>query len=276
MIPPYKMRPIEKISINSPCEEDWSKMTPQNDGRFCDTCAKCVVDFTQKTNEEVIEYFKQTASNASVCGRFSDTQLHVINSQLSTEKPPKKTIWTKPRQWLAASISALFLGGSVNITNAQSNKTEVITHKPTISNSSTNHLKIVKGYVFDEKTREALIGTSIIIKGTNIGVTVTESNGYFELTIPQNLQNGDLVVSYITYKDLELPLTESSFKYPLQLFLENDENKLDEVKIVASKPVINRDIAGRVTAGAVVVIEKKPSFFTRVWRGIKGIFRRKR
>lgn len=65
--------PIQ-ISIPQPCHEDWNKMTPQEQGRFCDSCQKCVVDFTGFTDEELYQYFMKH-NGEKVCGRFQNWQL---------------------------------------------------------------------------------------------------------------------------------------------------------------------------------------------------------
>lgn len=68
--------PIQ-ISIPQPCHEDWNKMTPQEQGRFCDSCQKCVVDFTGFTDKELHQYFIKH-SGEKVCGRFQNWQLQRI------------------------------------------------------------------------------------------------------------------------------------------------------------------------------------------------------
>lgn len=65
--------PIQ-ISIPQPCSEDWNKMTPQERGRFCDSCQKCVVDFTGFTDEQLYKYFAEHRGE-KVCGKFQNWQL---------------------------------------------------------------------------------------------------------------------------------------------------------------------------------------------------------
>ena len=48
-----------KISIPEPCNEDWNKMTPYENGRFCMNCSKTVIDFTAMLPEEIQHYFIQ-------------------------------------------------------------------------------------------------------------------------------------------------------------------------------------------------------------------------
>lgn len=64
-----------KPYIPEPCHEDWNAMTPKERGRFCDACAKVVVDFTTMSDEEIINYLQQY-SKQKTCGHFKNEQLH--------------------------------------------------------------------------------------------------------------------------------------------------------------------------------------------------------
>ena len=56
------------LTIGSPCEEDWNKMTPNQEGRHCDVCDKTVVDLTQKTQPEMVAIFE--SKGGDMCGRM--------------------------------------------------------------------------------------------------------------------------------------------------------------------------------------------------------------
>lgn len=71
-----------KISIPTPCHEDWDKMTPDHTGRFCGSCAKSVVDFTNMSDDEVKNFFLNKKQDEKICGRFKQTQLHRIVIEL--------------------------------------------------------------------------------------------------------------------------------------------------------------------------------------------------
>ncbi|WP_343587961.1 hypothetical protein [Flavobacterium sp.] len=70
-----------KISIPEPCSEDWNKMMPNENGRFCMSCSKTVVDFTSMLPEEIQHYFIQN-QNQKICGRFRKSQLETITIQI--------------------------------------------------------------------------------------------------------------------------------------------------------------------------------------------------
>lgn len=61
------------FSVPEPCNEDWNGMSPQGNGRYCGSCQKVVVDFTSKTNEEILEHIKANAGKT--CGTFKSSQL---------------------------------------------------------------------------------------------------------------------------------------------------------------------------------------------------------
>lgn len=50
------------ISIPEPCHENWNTMTKNEKGKFCNSCATTVVDFTVMNKLEIQNYFKQTTT----------------------------------------------------------------------------------------------------------------------------------------------------------------------------------------------------------------------
>lgn len=70
-----------KITIPKPCHENWDKMTPNENGRFCMSCSKTVIYFTTMLPEEIQQFFIQN-KNQKVCGRFKNSQLETITIQI--------------------------------------------------------------------------------------------------------------------------------------------------------------------------------------------------
>lgn len=64
-----------KVSINTPCHENWDAMEPNEKGAFCLSCQKSVVDFSNKTTNEIKSFFRSIADTQKVCGRFKEEQL---------------------------------------------------------------------------------------------------------------------------------------------------------------------------------------------------------
>ncbi len=71
-----------KITIPEPCHENWDKMTPNENGRFCLSCSKTVVDFTSMLPDKIQQYF---VSHKNVCGRLKNEQLGEINIQIPSQ-----------------------------------------------------------------------------------------------------------------------------------------------------------------------------------------------
>ncbi len=91
------------VSIRKPCTEDWNKMTAAEQGRNCAVCCKTVVDFTNKTDSQVVDYLKANSAQR-VCGRFKSGQVNV------PQRPPV----SRYRLFVAA---ALFVFGGFLFTS---------------------------------------------------------------------------------------------------------------------------------------------------------------
>lgn len=63
-----------KITIPTPCHENWDNMTTDEKGKFCSVCYKTVHDFTDFSEEELIN---RLDSDINICGRFREDQLGV-------------------------------------------------------------------------------------------------------------------------------------------------------------------------------------------------------
>lgn len=71
------------LRLEEPCHENWDNMTPDEQGRFCGSCQKSVIDFTHLTDNEIL---KMIASNPQgFCGQFRESQLNrkVIETKLN-------------------------------------------------------------------------------------------------------------------------------------------------------------------------------------------------
>ena len=69
------MKNTFKLEIASPCSENFDKMTPNNFGSFCDSCAKTVIDFSQKSNFEIGKTIFETKDKSNICARMKVSQL---------------------------------------------------------------------------------------------------------------------------------------------------------------------------------------------------------
>jgi len=87
------------LTINEPCGQNWDSMDPLAGGRFCGSCQKKVVDFSEMSDAAVLSYLK--TSTGPVCGRFYS---HQVNRPLVV--PRQRTTLVK---WMHALLPALIL-----------------------------------------------------------------------------------------------------------------------------------------------------------------------
>jgi hypothetical protein len=78
-----------QIHISQPCHENWHNMTPNEQGRFCGSCQKTVVDFSAMSDKELLAYIANV-SGYTACGRFSNDQL---NRTIKTAENKRQFSW---------------------------------------------------------------------------------------------------------------------------------------------------------------------------------------
>lgn len=70
---------MKNIHIPEPCHENWADFTPTQKGAFCGSCQIDVVDFSNKTPDQVKAILKENAGK-HMCGRFRKSQLDDLNA----------------------------------------------------------------------------------------------------------------------------------------------------------------------------------------------------
>ncbi len=73
---------MKNISIPEPCSENWNEMTPTEKGAFCQKCALEVIDFTNKSSDEIRQVLAQNIGNHA-CMRIKNTQIDELNEDFS-------------------------------------------------------------------------------------------------------------------------------------------------------------------------------------------------
>ena len=202
------------VQINKPCHENWDKMTPEDQGRFCANCNKSVIDFSLMTDNQILSHLNK--SNTNLCGRFHSEQL--LRPLVETQLEPKKN-W---RYWLA-SISALFL--LTNKSTAQLVKgnndpiNTSVTPKDSLRVTMGEVIKpfgthwLLKGTIMDTSGKP-LSGAYISVKGLAF-VTTSDSLGNFALKLNNSSDTFSIVVSHIGYERKELFINNTNPKEQL-------------------------------------------------------------
>ncbi|MCW3071469.1 MAG: energy transducer TonB [Bacteroidetes bacterium] len=89
----FSARPAS-FGIPNPCHESWDAMTAQENGRYCGSCRKVVIDFTQMTEQQIIDHLAANTGK-KMCGTFRRSQL---------QPPPEKHRNNKVIRFLAAVL----------------------------------------------------------------------------------------------------------------------------------------------------------------------------
>ena len=234
------------LNIPEPCQENWQNMTPQEQGRFCGSCQKIVVDFSVMTDKEVLAYFSKASQH--VCGRFSNDQL---NKELIPTPAKKRITWAYVWNVLLASVL-------VTKTYAQG-KPQLKTLHRTITNEErmlSGFVRVdpveavipvkLKGVVLDAQTNQPVIGASIKIKGTQNG-TSADASGNFQL--PFEKKNAlKLEFSAIGYEPQTMLLDKIANWENVQILLKPAAAALQEVTVVGYGTTKGRIVMGGATS----------------------------
>lgn len=133
----------------------------------------------------------------------------------------------------------LFLGLSVAVCLPMS-----ITAHASDANRSVQSIaqaKVIKGTITDE-TNEALIGASILVKGTTIG-TISDINGAYTIELPAG--SNTLEISYIGYKTQLVVISNNT---QINVKMVPDTHITDEVIVIGYGAVKKRDLTGAVSS----------------------------
>ncbi|MBS1487484.1 MAG: TonB-dependent receptor [Bacteroidetes bacterium] len=109
----------------------------------------------------------------------------------------------------------------------------------------------LKGKVSDE-TQNGLPGASVIVKGTSTG-TMTDESGNFTITVSSD---ATLVISFIGYTTQEIAV---GGRTSLEVSLQSDASKLDEVVVIGYGVANKRDLTGSIVKVDGSVVADKPN-----------------
>jgi len=182
-----------QYKITKPCHQNWDKMTPTAQGKFCAHCKKQVYDLTkEKMVNNLPEIF---------CGRIES---HKVANEIIFKKLLFKQ---NPIRYVAISLLLLFtknvkaqLLNKINFSTdsiPQQNMDDTITKNITIS-----------GTLLDEKTKETIPFANLTVTDSlsnQIGMGTTDIDGAYNLIFDKALICGksiSIMASYQSYDTL--------------------------------------------------------------------------
>jgi len=215
-----------QLSIPEPCHENWDQMTPTQQGRFCNACAKQVIDFSEMTDSEVLNYFSKV-KNEKVCGRAYPDQLDRTIAAL----PTKKIYW----YWNYVIALFLLLAKS-NGSKAQSRKGMIVPRPVGTVNLQATKTPAAKQFIIHDfvadEHGQAIPFASIRLLNSNIGV-IADENGKFTLAIDQ--LNSTIEVSALNYETKQVVIYNESAR---EIVLTRSTELMKEVVIAATSNTI--------------------------------------
>jgi hypothetical protein len=207
------------LSIPTPCQEDWGKMSPNDKGRHCASCNKAVIDFSLYSDRELIEFFKKT--NGTVCGRLNSYQ---ASHELVYIENTKQSFFYK-LLYGTALASWLGLTAQASAQNRVSSADNTIQRNDSLKKQKTinDTCAIVEGTLKDKKTSQPLSFADVIISYSSLQVAaaVTDIDGKFKIPVSIDYLNKKLKIecAYEGYKDVieEFTLTKHMKQKELKL-----------------------------------------------------------
>lgn len=234
------------LTIPKPCSEKWNNLSPTQDGGYCGSCCKIVIDFTRISDDEILDFF--THKPEHTCGRFRPDQLKIYTSnQASTNvHPGVKLLYAGFLSLLLTVVSRPAFAQNL-IGKATSEMVFDVNAENEGNSSKPDHT--IKGIVKSDYD-ETLPGVNIYLKGGTVG-TVTDADGKFEF--PKKLNAGDILVfCFIGFSTVE-------YKVP------NEPNPVVEIHLEMFE-----DIMGEVVHDGVYT--KRESALQKWWRKTKDLF----
>jgi hypothetical protein len=264
------------VQIPQPCHERWEAMTPTTTGRHCAACQKTVVDFTLKTDAEILAHLAR--ASGEICGRLGTDQL---NRPL--QPPVADKLAHRWPAWLVAVLAA----GWLNTSRAEAaTAPAATTHfkaqllKKTSPKRRTTHAasRRLRGTVRDAATQLPIAGVAVFLKGENRAAT-TDSAGQFSLRLPGGRPRSrhTLVVHFFGYHSENVAVPAVAGARPVHIRLRADP-AATQAEVVGYAVPLRREIMG----GAIATIDarslneastKKP--VRSFWRWLTQPFRTK-
>jgi hypothetical protein len=252
---------VNKLNLTKikKCDQVWEDMTPNERGRICSKCQNTIIDFRPLDDKEVAEI--HLFSEGRVCGIYRKDQIELNTKEKRSSK------------WRSGILAVLGMFTSINLVgqeNADSLKIEILEpeyqSKRQLEQDLSRRKKEVKndsllvyGKIHNENG-EPLIGVSVLMRGKPFG-TVSDAHGFYMIDIKKAIVDTSEIVfvySYIGVTTKEVVLDKNSLM---------GRGELEVNPILEEDYSIEMDFA---------VTYKKDRFHHRVWRRIKGVFRKKR
>lgn len=125
------------VQIPKPCHENWAQMQPNEQGRFCASCQKTVVDYSSLSDQELVRLLSKVPEAS--CGRLRPDQLDRL---LVESDSAYGSIW---RRWVSLLTMGLLGWQTAQAQINQGKKaaaTESVSQSPVLADLPIKQLPI--------------------------------------------------------------------------------------------------------------------------------------
>lgn len=269
---------MAQLSIPDPCSENWSDMAPVgSDCRYCGVCDKQIIDFTQKTDVEIMSLLLQ--GPGKICGRFRDDQL---NRPIRATARRSGIFRRRGGLTAAAASMAALLSAQQPMKDAvlmpvqtERNLAERYkTGRPEVYHylDEPDTLRTISGKVVEAESEKGLPGVIIVLQNTKYGAT-TDAEGVFSFQVPLKTIQADTLVLEFTRSGY----AATNSRLPERVLTE-DVSIIYPIKSESAIPSTIATLAFYDLSDAVPFYKPKPkpSLFQRTGLFFKNLFKKKK
>jgi hypothetical protein len=262
-----------KLSIPTPCTEDWNTMTATQSGKFCAACQKTVVDFSRMSDAEIMRYF--TDFQGDTCGRFTEKQLNSVIAE---------PLVLKPNYRWAYALSALLLP-TIAASQTVKNSAPMEMRDPSVYEAKSvvgTDFLTIEGQVNEIGDNFSPVDGAIVAVNINdkiVAYTQTDSLGNFSLNLPKSCDNQrfSLDISQIGYEKEQLFFDNFTSIKDNRLFISLKNTPIEIGEAVVCTGYGRMGKTNVTLGGAVSIITySKPNVFQRTKYFFKNLFRKKK
>ena len=232
------MKTTVQLSIPTPCHQNWHVMDFAEKGKFCNSCKKNVIDFTMKSDASIL---LAISKEEHLCGRFLPNQL----DRILMERHEKSYVW---HVGFASFLGFIGLGSQAILAQ---NKSQIEIKNDSLIKSEVDVDKEfnLSGIIVDDKNNPV---AGAIVRNMRSGKFLqTDLSGKFTIS---TFINDKISIQFIGFDTI----------YYLVKNVDNNSTKLI-LQMQYSHAMI----------GDVVIIHKKPSFFRKITRPFRKLFKKK-
>ncbi|WP_306350042.1 hypothetical protein [Flavobacterium sp. '19STA2R22 D10 B1'] len=257
------------LELRNPCTENLDGMTKNSQGFYCDSCKKNVLDFTEKTDQEITTIVS-SMNGASFCAKLRPYHLEQ-NFEYYEEN-------NNSLKYAAAMAASVLLASGVS---AQSQKAVHQTEQASVLKNDTEKLNpnfekktekersvLLKGRLIDSRTNlplDAKKYNNITLRIDSSQQTINVKAASGEFILPMKLQPNQKSVT------IEIYANDYNGTKQIELNLKNLKGStlVQNIKINPEKELFQAVIAGGI--GMVPVVKDPPKKVTITLGRIKAV-----